>query len=122
MAALKDFHSRLVKLDNFAKEVPTFNIKGEPRVNTVCGGVSTILILILALAYAAIKLTELTSRRNPTINDSKIDNYFKSSETVKFNKINWRMAFSVENMDSRNAIRDPHYVKWVVRFYVQRNQ
>ncbi len=36
---------------------------------------------------------------------------------MNFNEINWKMAFSIENMGSRMAIDDPRYVKWIVRLY-----
>lgn len=109
-------------LDSFGKEVPSFNLKGEPRINTICGGAATIAIFALTLIYASIKMIELVGRRNPTINDSKIDNEFPASETVNLNDINWRMAFSVENFGTRDAIFDPRYVKWIVRFLEKRGE
>ena len=67
-------------------------------------------------------MLELSGRRNPTINDSKIDNEFPGDETVNLNNINWRMAFSVENFDSREAIFETNYVKWIVRFLEKRGE
>jgi len=86
-------------------------------VNTITGGVATLALMLVTMAYAALKMIELTSGQNPTINDSKIDGFFESSETVNFNEINWKMAFSIENMGSRMAIDDSRYVKWIVRVY-----
>ena len=103
--------------DNYAKEIPAFNLRGEANVKTLVGGVATLCVFLLTLAYASLKMVYLSSRRNPTVNDSKIDGYFPSSETVNLNEIGWRMAFSIENMETRKQIRDPRYVKWIVRLY-----
>ena len=40
-------------IDSFAKEVPSFNIRGESRVTTIFGGLMTFGISLIALAYAA---------------------------------------------------------------------
>jgi len=104
-------------LDGFGKELPAFNLRGETRITTVVGGLATLCVVVLTFSYAALKMIELAAGKNPTINDSKIDGFFATSETVNFNEINWNMAFSIENMESRDAINDPRYVKWIVRLY-----
>ena len=91
-------------------------------MTTIPGGVATLALIIVTMAYAALKMIELNTGQNPTINDSKIDGYFETSETVNFNEINWKMAFSIENMQSRMAIDDPRYVKWIVRLYEKKGE
>ena len=101
--------------DTFAKDVPAFNLRGEAKITTLVGGVATIAVLLLTLAYASLKMVYLLGRRNPTVNDSKIDGYFPNTETVNFNEIGWKMAFTIENFETRKQIRDPRYVKLIVR-------
>ena len=86
-------------------------------MTTIAGGVATLVLILITFSYAALKMIELSSGRNPTINDSKIDGHFGNSETVYLNEIGWKMAFSIENMGTRDAINDPRYVKWIVRVY-----
>lgn len=86
-------------------------------MNTFPGGVATLALMLVTMAYASLKMIELTSGQNPTINDSKIDGFFDKEETVNPNEINWRMAFTIENYDARTAIDDSRYVKWIVRVY-----
>ena len=42
-------------VDSFGQDLPSFNLKGETKVNTHFGGVVTVLILLTALAYASLK-------------------------------------------------------------------
>ena len=60
--------SKVVKgFDNFAGDIPTFNLKGETKVKTMIGCISTLAIMILVLAYALMKVIHLVERRNPQI-------------------------------------------------------
>ena len=103
--------------DSFAKDVPAFNLRGEARITTLVGGAAILEVLLFTLEYALIKLVYLSCRRNPTVNDSKIDGYFESSKTINLTEVGWRMAFTVENKETRKQIRDPRYVKWIVRLF-----
>jgi len=42
-------------IDGFGQEIPSFNLKGETRINTFFGGMITVAILSLTLAYAVLK-------------------------------------------------------------------
>ena len=48
-----------MSLDSFAYEVPSFNIKGDQKVRTSLGGVVTITLLIVSLAYSVLKGIQL---------------------------------------------------------------
>lgn len=102
-------------LDNFGKEVPAFNIGGETRVSTVCGGVISVAVLTLTLIYSVIKLTQLIDKHNPTINEVTIPDYFTIYEKLNLNEANFRMAFTVENaFGKKKRMDDPRYVKFAV--------
>ena len=46
-------------MDAFSKPLPSFNIKGRTSSNTLLGGVLTIVIFGVVLAYASTKFIEL---------------------------------------------------------------
>ena len=109
------------KIDGFGQEIPSFNIKGETRVNTVFGGIITVAILTLTLAYAILKGIDLVTRKNPTINDYVIPSYFHDLEYVNLDEIGFKVAFSFRNYSSLELIDDSRYVKWIVRKYGLQN-
>lgn len=64
------------RIDSFGRDVPTTNIGGNPEVNTAFGGVLTLFIVSVTLAYASTKLIELKDNTNPVVNDVLIPNHF----------------------------------------------
>ena len=111
----------LKNIDGFGQEIPSFNLKGETRVNTFFGGVITLLIMTLTLAYAILKGIHLLHRTNPTINHYSIPHHFDISKTVDLNEIGFKVAFSFRGSKSHLLLDDPHYVKWIVRRTGMRN-
>ena len=95
--------------------IPSFNLKGETRVNTVFGGMITVGILTLTLAYAILKGIDLVTRKNPTINDYLIPSHFDALESVNLNEIGFKVAFSFRNYFSEELIDDSRFVRWIVR-------
>ena len=55
----------ITSMDAFSSPVPQFNINGETKVRTLCGGLTSFFIFIAALAYAAGNSLELVSPRSP---------------------------------------------------------
>ena len=108
-------------MDWFGSEIPSFNLKGETRVTTLFGGLVTVSIVILSLAYALLKGIHLLHRTNPTINTYLIPSHFDNYETVNLNEIGFRLAFSFRSYKSHLLIDDPRYVKWIVRRTGKRN-
>jgi hypothetical protein len=77
--------------------------------------VVTALILLLTLSYSTLKAIHLAKRSNPLINESKNPSFFDISETLNLYDINFRLAFSFRNYNTKELIDDPKYVKWIVR-------
>ena len=102
-------------IDGFGQALPSFNLKGETKVNTVFGGTITVLILSLTVTYAILKCIQLLNRENPTINDYPIEEYFGVAETVNLNEIEFKFAFSYRNRETHSLVDDPRYVKYIVR-------
>ena len=61
-------------LDAFGENLPTFNIKGNNRVNTIAGGVLSIVLYMTVLMYSIIKLGHLLTKHNPNISTFYNDN------------------------------------------------
>ena len=59
------FGTVVTSIDGCGADVPSFNLKGETKVNTLFGGIVTALILLLTLGYSILKAIQLTSRSNP---------------------------------------------------------
>ena len=57
----------LEKADAFGEPLPTFNIKGSEQVNTRIGGIATIILFTIVLAFGAIKLEHLLEHKNPNL-------------------------------------------------------
>ena len=53
--------------DSFAKEVPSFTIDGQSKVNTTIGGLLSLAILILTLFYAIDTFIKLSEGSDPTV-------------------------------------------------------
>ena len=60
-------------IDKFARDVPAFNIKGESKVKTFLGGVSTFTLLVIVVMYAASKLIALRNREGLIIRENFIE-------------------------------------------------
>ena len=109
-------HKVITGIDSFGRELPAFNLRGEAKVNTLVGGVITIVIFALTLSYAVIKAIHLSSKANPQINENLIPFFFEATHKVRPSEINFRAAFSIESYYTRLPINDPHYVKWIAKY------
>ena len=58
----------LLTLDMFGAPLPTFNLKGEEKVRTHCGGCTSLIIIYVTFLFATLKLQHLLSKHNPTVN------------------------------------------------------
>ena len=54
-------------MDAFGRQLPTFNLKGEPVVHTMIGGIFTFMIMVVMLIYASIKMIQMIERNNPQV-------------------------------------------------------
>ena len=86
----------LHSLDIFGQELPSFNLKGNPGIKTVAGGLMTILIMVIAILYASMRLVILVNGDNPQINIFTSRNLVPNDENLNLNDINYRMAFVEE--------------------------
>ena len=65
-----DAQNYIRSLDSFAKDVPSFNIKGQSQVQTLVGGCLTLLIMIITFSYATSKMIDLSQKKDAFITES----------------------------------------------------
>ena len=58
--------------DSFAKEVPSFTMDGQSKVNTTIGGLVTLAIFMLTLVYAIDTFIKISEGSDPTVTQSVI--------------------------------------------------
>ena len=107
--------NQLTNLDLYGRAVPTFNLKGETHINTSMGGLLSLVIMITTLAYTSLKFTELYTRADPFINETKIPDYYAQSDTLDLDKINFKFAFSIEGYYDVKNKNDPRYLRQYLR-------
>ena len=54
-------------IDQFKKELPTFNIKGKTHVPSYFGAFMSVQIALIVILYGMTKFIQLTSRLNPNV-------------------------------------------------------
>ena len=53
------------RLDIFGRDLPTFVIKGKPKIKTQLGGFITLVIITVIVMYGGLKYSHLWTRHNP---------------------------------------------------------
>ena len=97
--------------------MPSFNLKGKEKVNTIVGGFFTLILFMIIFSYGTLKFSDLISKPNPIINSYYAENEM-SGIPLNLNKRNYRFAFTVESyLDPIQQKNDPRYVKYIVREY-----
>ena len=107
--------------DNFAADLPGFNIKGEESVPTIIGGVLSIIILLFVFQYGATKSLELHLKEDPNIVETQVADYYESTDAMTFNSMRQRFAFAYVNYDDKKMRNSTEYVKILARNYRMSN-
>ena len=111
---MKDIGGFLQQIDGFGEPLPTFNIRGQEKVNSMVGGVATLLIICLVAAFGGLKLEQLLKHRNPNLSTYAKD--VQTGSTMNLNDRKFRVAFAVEPYYAPHfLLNDPAYVKWYFR-------
>ena len=97
--------------DNFAKDLPMFNINGKSTIGTVLGGVLTMLLMILTISYAASTLLEVMQPENPVVNVNDHKDYYEN-QRLNFNEADVRFAIGIYGDQDLLSKTDTRYTKW----------
>ena len=101
------FPKMLLTLDQFGAPLPGFNVKGEDSVRTYCGGLVSLLIMLLAFLFATLKLQQLLSKGNPSVNNYVQRDAFDENDIWRGNENeDFQMAFAVVNYVSGDVKYD----------------
>ena len=111
----------LKSLDSFSTPIPSFNLRGDGRVRTYVGGLSTLLVAFVTFIYGLQKLLDLFERQNPTINTIVNKNVIANEERFSVVDQNFMMAFAVENYFSSETLEDSTYLKWAAVYTSNNN-
>ena len=110
-------------MDNFGKEVPSFNVRGETHINTIPGGLLNLLVLIVTLGYAIGKFAELYTRDDPNITYSLVPDFYGTNDGFTFADKSFRLAIGGRDngnvytgpADDKIFDHDSRYVRWIAR-------
>ena len=109
------------RFDVFSKEIPAFSIKGERRISTTFGGITSVLIYFITVMYSALKMVHLTQKHNPNISELYELDYYDQEEKLNLSEIDFKLAFTIEGFLDELRKDDPRYVKYTVRTYGKRD-
>ena len=107
-------------MDAFGKNLPTFNIKGNDRVDTIAGGFFSIILYMIVFMYGILKFSHMISRQNPNISYYELEDAMENV-SINLNEKKIRVAFTIEEYNSPYQQKnDPRYVKYLFREYGKR--
>ena len=70
----------LSSLDIYGLPIPSFNIKGKDKVQTVVGGFLSAIVITLTLGYSITGIYDVISKSNPLINENIVYSYYGTEE------------------------------------------
>ena len=93
-----------------------FNVKGKGTIQTKCGGLITLTIVIVILVYATIKFEHLVTKFNPQMSSYLQD--VESYEKLNLKEKGFRIAIALEDYFTPKSLKDdPAYIKWVIQIW-----
>ena len=95
-----DVRNVLQRLDIFGEPLPSFNVRGHETVNSVFGGICSVIIFTIVLLYGVTKFIDLESRSNPNVSFFINEDNFGQGEQINLNERGFRIAFAVEGVYS----------------------
>ena len=72
----------LKQFSMFGAQFPTFNVKGQTKVFTMTGAITTFLFFVVFIGYSVLKLSHLMDKYNPNIAELKESNFYDYNERV----------------------------------------
>ena len=96
-------------------------MRGRRTVPTICGAITTFVIVIVGLLYATTKFVQLMSRANPLVSSFMKSSVLDASNVLNFREKGSRFAFGVEGFLDKELKDDSRYVKTMVRVVGNKN-
>ena len=86
-------------------------MSGATEVKTYTGGVMSVLVVTVLIAYGMIKLLHLLDKHNPNLAQYTETNVFDFNDRLNLNDIDFRFAFTIEGYLDHEMKDDPKYIK-----------
>ena len=109
----------LKNIDNFSEALPSFNINGRSDVKTFFGGIMSLSIIMVTIAFGVMKMQHLVERKNPQINTN--DAPLEDGTTYHTGNEDFMWAFAAERYDNFEGLSDPRYIKWVTAYWIYKD-
>ena len=109
----------LLTLDMYQEPLPTFNIAGFSNVRTHCGGLTTLIIILVLFMFALLKLQHLLSKHNPQVNSFVEKDAFDENDVwTTGDSDDFMMAFTATHFINGEVKNDPKFVKWYAQYVI----
>ena len=104
-------------IDLFGKDVASFNIKGQKKINTIVGGVVSLVFMTLIFMYGIAKFAHMSNKHNPNFSEYVMSEFYSAEdyELHLHNETNVRIAIGAFDSEAMEAKNDPQYVRWIAR-------
>ena len=102
-------------MDLFGKDVPAFNINGDPKFKSVLGGGLTFILFCIIFFFSVNTFQQMIDRQYPSIQYSEIQQHFNGTHKLSLNEANYRIAFTFEGELDKKIKNDEKFVKILVR-------
>ena len=107
-----DFRKLTDRIDMFGQPTPTFNINGITEIKSQFGFMTTMVAIMVLLAYAISKGVIRMKKHNPHTTEAIHTNFYDSSFRFNLKEQNFKIAVGVYDYLSREPKNDPNYVRW----------
>lgn len=109
----------LLTLDMYKTPLPSFNLDGSTHIRTHCGGLVSLVIILVLFMFSVLKFDHLLSKQNPQVNVYvERDVYDESDEWNAGEDDDFIMAFTVGDFVTGEVKDDPKFVKWFANYVI----
>lgn len=101
------FSETVLKLDPFAQNIQILFENEKPKLQTHCGAVFGIVMVVIILAFAALKTDELLEYRTMYVQAPNQPNYFDGEYIYTAEKHGYHIAFGISAYDQSGLYQIP---------------
>ena len=101
----------VTNFDMFGKTLPTFNMHGKTKKQTIVGACCSILILILTFIFGILKLEHMITRKNPMM--QRLTANIDTKESYSLSQDEFMMAVMIEKSGGKDIPYDSRYTRWI---------
>ena len=95
--------------------MPSLNLRGKQEISTIAGGLVSIVVASIVLAFALIKLDVLLNKYNPNVLTNIVHQSSGTNNKYDTANQNFQLAFGLLGQRDGVARDDEFYLKWFAR-------